>query len=850
MTRSPPKDGKSISLNYLISLEEKLGQAMAYANIAKSEREGRGKVRSHGVNRGSSGRNIFTPINYSEEIIRAMELEKDSLAVGGRRDVLKNFQRQISLNELRGIYNEVRKVSTKDLKDNKLNVLVTLKTVFEKIEKENQEKIEKGRKDTDEASMFAGLNRSMLGKRNRREMDLNSTPFESKPIEPQPPLKRQKTSENWWDAFAVSTTTFLGNFGINLPQPEIKEQAVKVDTTSPQVARFMGSSSSKENAPPPSSKKQDRPYFFINSLECEKQLNSSELMNNPNHYLFKRKAMWNKYLGQLGINNESIETNSVLGEATLSYIQFLKTNIKELKYKNDNAKILSGFLQLELKKIEYMFLGEKIIPESNGPRPFQQNEPRIYRDPQSSWLSPKANEAYKALKGVGANIAHSTGIDRISGLIGDEKYEHDDRDSSPIWHSQSPVSHKMYEATHKVKSKMFSEISSESQQTILVCRYLVGQIKAPGEATGKFLDEIKLPNRIPDSLTGNYKQRIQQELSSKIGSSSYSNSRPEPTPKSTPTPTLEKANSLNNLKVGSRPPHISQHALLKRSDSLPVTPSNSPKPYQRDEIEKVLTKIRSKKFSSNDLVKAVDSNLDLSGGMFKRASEIDKAIGVMDQEYNLSQVNSLVQELKDYKQSFGHQSRDSGFEFHGRSGENAYTYIRFLGSRIKLLQEVSKHLEFSKPDLKKSSLLREIATDNEKLQDHKSQLESIKKMQANLFLELARFEVGLTPKGNFNTGEIFGFKQKTTTTSGTPNPLGPIHVEPQVQLQKRKTKEEILERELCSHIASNRLGINYSLDYTVLVTNPTENPVRKELREVIESSRLLMRESSLKGRAR
>jgi hypothetical protein len=96
---------------------------------------------------------------------------------------------------------------------------------------------------------------------------------------------------------------------------------------------------------------------FIESLYLPAIFNG--MMITISH-LFKRKAMWNKYLGQFGIKNKSIETNSDLGSATLSYIQFLKTNIKQLENKNDNAKILSGFLQLELKKIEYMFLGEKI----------------------------------------------------------------------------------------------------------------------------------------------------------------------------------------------------------------------------------------------------------------------------------------------------------------------------------------------------------------------------------------------------------------------------------------------------------------------------------------------------------
>lgn len=583
---------------------------------------------------------------------------------------------------------------------------------------------------------------------------------------------------------------------------------------------------------------QDRGYTFICKIEKENQLSSDNLLSNPKHYLSQRKAMWNKYLIQFDIEDnksksrdnksKSRDKKSNLGQETLSYIQFLKTNIEKLKPKNDNAKILSGFLQLELKKIEYMFLGEKIIPEYDGPRPFREPESIIYKDPQRRWLSPEMNDAYKAIKGVGANIAHYTGIDRISGVIGQEIYEYDIRDSSPLWHSQSVVSDKMYKAKYKVKSKMFSKISKESQETILQYRYLVGEIKALGEDERKFLDRIELPNRIPDELTPEYKAIIQQELSSKIGRSSHSIAR------------LEKANSLPDLGAGSSPSEMELSAQMRKSTIFSATPSNSPKPYQSDEVRNMLKNIRSEIILSSNLVNAVDGGLDLSGGMFERASKIDKAIGVMDRN-NPSQENSLVQELKDYKKSFEFDSRDSGFIFK-KSGPNAYAYIRFLGSRIELLQKVSDCLKSQSTASRESHSFAAMARGG-KDQD---QLKSIKEMQANLLLELARFEVGLTPECNFYHAEFMGFEQKTLTSSRSSS-NGPVHAEYQVKSVKRRMKEEILGS-FKNQISSDRLDKNHSFIYNVLVSNPAKNPVKKELEAVIKKSRLLMGISSLKTR--
>lgn len=653
--------------------------------------------------------------------------------------------------------------------------------------------------------------------------------------------KDEKVSKavSGWDAFADGLLSNLSRVKEIFTSAEEKERIIAEEEKRRQEEEFKkkerqeinerGSFLYKSKAPEkpqPNVATQDRGYTFICIIETENQLSSKNLLSDPKHYLSQRKAMWNKYLIQFGIEDnksKSRDEKSNLVQETLSYIQFLKTNIEKLKPKNDNAKILSGFLQLELKKIEYMFLGEKIIPEYDGPRPFIEPESIIYKNPQRSWLSPETNEVYKAIKRVGANIAHSTGIDRISGVIGQERYDHDYRDSSPIWYSQSVVSDKMYEAKYKVKSKMFSKISKESQETILQYRYLVGEIKALGEDERKFLDRIELPNRIPDELTPEYKAIIKQELSSEIGSSSYS-----------------KANSLPNLGAGSSPSEMKLSAQMRKSTSFSATPSNSPKPYQSDEVRNMLKNIRSGKILSSNLVNAVDGRLDLSGGMFERASKIDKAIGVMDRN-NPSQENSLVQKLRDYKKSFEPDSRDSGFIFK-KSGPNAYAYIRFLGSRIELLQEVSDCLKSQSTASRESHSFVSMAR-GDKDQD---QLKSIKEMQANLLLELARFEVGLTPERNFYPAELMGFVQKTSTSSRSPNPNGPVHAESQVKSVKRRMKEEILGS-FKNQISFDRLDKNHSFIYDVPVSNPAKNPVKKELEAVIKKSRLLMGISLLKN---
>jgi hypothetical protein len=739
----------------------------------------------------------------------------DILSEPERKESLKKFKGQINLNELREIYNEVRNVSSESLQERKLYSLRRLKTIFEEIEKENQEKIEKGSK---EASKFAELDSSMLGKRTRKEMDLYHTPFKPQPIEPQPPLKRQKTSENWWESLASKavnvSTTFLGNFGINLPQPEIKEQEVKVDSAPPQVARFMGSSSSKENAPPPSSKKQDRSYFFINSLECEEQLNSSEFLFNPNDYLKRRITLWNGVCKDCGL--ESDDVKKYMGEveyvdkheqAIIKYIDYLKQNISKISEKkaSSNQLILLGFLQIELSKVDHMVRGSNLEDRSfsstrgetsksygvmglihsgsskeSGQRKYDSQKQRVGRDQDG-------NEVYQTTYSVPAHL---------SSVVQKEE-----------WSGKGEVDKS---AERVRKRQMFNEISDKAQEAIINA---INRVENKGErAEFYFAENIVLPEAL--NMSQNFKFQVASLIPKK---SKNQQKKVDQSPPKTPPMTQTPA---------SNPPEKLSPGDAKFS---PV-----PEPFGLNEED--LIKSRLSNFNRYNLHRIVDEPLVLSPDTqnFKirdRIRNIDVAIGYRE----TINEGGLTFKLDNPLCEDGYNYTDKG--------QNLYRYIRFLDERVSLLNGIEVDFKSSyratygaeynsSEDVAK---LTGISDQIKKQREEHEKITNLEIMRANLSLELLRINAELTPS---NTGESH-FKDNAGRTHRDQSRFNKTQ-----DLLKKEQAEKFLGQDLLKHLNDDRIKFQHNLiDKSELEkrknslwnkTGFSENVLKSDLEKMLE----------------
>jgi hypothetical protein len=214
---------------------------MSQAGIAKEKREHGSKLKANGANRGSSGPKIYSlGDSYNRAMLKAIASKNSFPEVGATiKNSFATLERQLNADNLRSIYNQIKKVPRDDLEKYNLNLLRELKNVFLEIDRDE----ERSRKNAPrpqtagerEAQLFEKHNESLSAQKTRRELN--------KPKPEERTNKRQRTNEDWWGGLTnnfapvidqVTNTilsaplSFLGNFGNSFTKPEEQKKLVAV----------------------------------------------------------------------------------------------------------------------------------------------------------------------------------------------------------------------------------------------------------------------------------------------------------------------------------------------------------------------------------------------------------------------------------------------------------------------------------------------------------------------------------------------------------------------------------------------------------------------------------------------
>ena len=778
--RNPPDSKKRprdegvesrVSLTRLRELEEQLGYAMSQAGIVKMEREEKGSPNGRGVNKGSSGTMIYSlGSSYNRDLLMATLLKKSFSEVSAsqtKKDSFVRFQRQLNADDLRSIYDEIKDIPRANLDSHNLNLLCELKNVFLKIDK-NKGLSEEGApkpltREEREAQFFNDFNKSQPA------IETRPPKLEDRP------QKRQKTSENWWGGLtnnfapvinhldqATNTIlsaplSFFGNFGISFTKPEEKKSVNASDLTErPGVAVFDAKRNKPDSPKPSSEKKEDRPSTFLNHLKDAPVLDSTVFSSSES--LTARMKLWNSYMKKCNSPTENIQdyknyranSNTPEERRITKYSEYLQASIEKIKtLESEQSKILSGFLCLELAKVDHMVKGDNASADNSEhttrevvTEPFIQKEGLGWQESIKFWYRGNIGPHFPS-----------------------ENYEHTDPAPEPIYYSPSQRSNDP--ELRKIKEELYSKIPETSQDAIYHAQNAVSK-------DVNFVDTINFPRTVKTS--NNFKSNFSQEIATfwkKINPLTY---KPSPSAKA---PAQAQAQ-------GQAP-----------------SPSPSPsleKPSLTDEAQSVKDKINDNHTGVEKLQGIVDSPINFSKSIFDVTSEIDIAIGVMKPQSSkfdlerFKQENDLKNFLKDSKSLL-----NSGDAVRGRSSddprrENIYAYVEFLDDRIQILQDVVNDLK-SKPSQDMS-------------------IKKLKKMQANLGLELVRISDSLTPQSHIFSPQDGSYSQRVNTQSGTPNPIGPVHHEASLRTLRVEKKKKNLGTTFSSMLDKDRFEASKSFAYS------------------------------------
>ena len=800
--KRPRDEGEEsrVSPTSLRKLEEQLGYAMSQAGIVKMEREEKGRPSVRGVNNGSSGAMIYSlGSSYNRDLLKATLLKKSFSEVSAlqtTKDSFVRLQRQLNADDLRLIYDQIKNIPRVNLNSLNLNLLCELKNVFLEIDK-NKGLSEEGAPEPptareQEAQLFAEYNQSRFATQTRRELN------ERKPEDR--PQKRQRTSENWWGGLTANfvpaidkvtnnilSSSFLGNFGISLPEPQEIKSVKAGDLPSRDRVQIFKAELTKPNSSKLSSQNiEDRPYKFLCDLQNQHPLESSKFSTvKPTesfNYLLDRIKLWNKQLKKFGsvpseYHDGSLGYTGNYERCILEYQKYLQASIKKIKTSNlEQGKILSGFLYLELAKVDHMVKGDNASAD---------------------------NSEHKTREVVTESLMHKEGLgwqesikfwyrDNIGNRFPSAKYEHTDPTTSTYYSSWKP---NKSEELRKIRKRLYSKIPEISLHAIYDAEYSVSRVV-------NFVDTINVPLTVETS----------QDFKSKFSE--------------------ERTKFWNPPKKGdtSEPRAIEPIA----------TPSPSPeKRSPIKEAQSVKGKINDNHTGVQNLQIIVDSPKDFSSGIFEVTSEIDIAIGVMKpstSEFDFErhqQEGDLVKFLKDSKSLL-----NRGDQARGRSGgsdrrrENIYAYVEFLDDRIEILQKVVNDLKSSNPSQEMS-------------------IKKLKEMQANLGLELVRISDSLTPTDTFINKQDTNFYQRPATTSGPPNGLGPVHYEDLLKTLRAEKMEEELGPTFASMLDKNRFKASKSFAYSDKKIAPANQDFLKEkVDEALENFKKIRSENRRGGRGR
>jgi hypothetical protein len=395
---------------------------------------------------------------------------------------------------------------------------------------------------------------------------------------------------------------------------------------------------------------EDRPYKFLCDLQNQHPLESSKFSTvspiKSSNYLLERIELWNKQLKKFNSvpSPQEYHDGDFKGYAgdyekcILEYQKYLQAGIKKIKTSNsEQGKILSGFLYLELAKVEHMVTGKNAYVDDG------------------SFSTRKARNSLYLTEGLGVMDSMPKFAKKFSSS-GEYK---GDEVTPPYYQSLQPSNS---EGLHKIRNRLYSKIPEISQHAIYDAQKVVS-------GDDNFVDRINVPWTVETS----------HDFKSK-----FSEARAEfwnPTKKRQTSETSIPKSGQNE----DPDPSPKKRSLSHEAQSVKNKISGN-----STEVQNLQRIVDSPKDFSSGIFK-VTSKIDIAIGVMKpKTSKFD--LKKLEQERN------LVSFLKDSKSllipgdlKYGRSSDDDP------SKENIYAYVEFLDDRIKILQDVVNDLKSSNP---------------------------------------------------------------------------------------------------------------------------------------------------------
>jgi hypothetical protein len=250
--------------------------------------------------------------------------------------------------------------------------------------------------------------------------------------------------------------------------------------------------------------------------------------------------------------------------------RYLQASIKKIKTSNsEQGKILSGFLYLELAKVEHMVTGENAYVDDNG-----------------SFLTREARDAsFYSTDGRGLGDLAREFTDKFSSS---REYKGDE--VTPFYYESSQPSNS--EGLRKIRNRLYNKIPARSQIAIYYAQKVVSK-------DDNFVDTINVPRTV--NTSDDFKSKFSEE----------------------------RAKFLNPTKKGDTSESRAKIAITSQGP----TPAPSPeKRLLIQEAQSVKDKINDNYTEVGNLQRIVDSPIDFSESILDVTSNIDIAIGVMKPE--------------------------------------------------------------------------------------------------------------------------------------------------------------------------------------------------------------------------